>query len=112
MCLFVHNIELFFYELKKELPKEYNYLLPEFNQTATFFHTWESWFKWSSKETGVSESKIQKDIQFLLDNGYIHISYYDGRNKLPSKPTFWQKIKTKIYEYIRIFNRRKSSTNC
>lgn len=113
MCLFVNNIELFFYELKKELPKEYNYLLSEFCQTATFFHTWENWFEIISKETGISISKIQRDIQYLLDNEYLYVGYYDGRDKLPykSKQTFFQKLKTKLYEYIRIFNRWKSPIN-
>lgn len=113
MCLFVNNTELFFYELKKELPKEFEYLLSEFCQTATFFHTWENWFEIISKETGVSPSKIQKDIQYLLDNDYLYVGYYDWRDKTPPKPqlTFFQKLKTKLYEYIRIFNRRKSSIN-
>ncbi len=113
MCLFVNNTELFFYELKKELPKEYNYLLSEFCQTATFFHTWESWFEIISKETGISISKIQRDIQYLLDNEYLYVGYYDGRDKLSFKPkqTFFQKLKTKLYEYIRIFNRRKPTNN-
>lgn len=91
MCWFDDSGVFFCYKLK-QFEKKYKYLAPFI---TNFFSSWKELYSVIHRKTNLSEERIQNDIQYLIDNKYLYISYYDEYESLPSKPkpTFFQKIK-------------------
>ena len=86
MCLFVNNIELFFYELKKELQKEYNYLLSEFCQTATFFIHEKADLKLFQKKLEFLYLKFKEIFNiYLIMNIYTWVTMMEEINSHPNQ---------------------------